>query len=142
MTVRERGAEAAGDLYWRAEILQALFWMRGEGLAEAVEPEGLADFLNVERATLAEQLEQLSVDGYVEPWRIGDAARGYRLTDLGLAEGARSFRDEFDDLTNGGHYACAPGCWCHDPDHAGDACPSEPSEPGPGRGGERAGVGG
>ncbi len=38
MTVGQASADALDALYWRAEILQALYWMRGEGLADAVAP--------------------------------------------------------------------------------------------------------
>ena len=137
------GREALNDLYWRAEILQALYWMHGEGLAADVAPTALAEFLVAEPTVMADQMRRLAADGYLEP--VGDdrdsgiegprasALRppivGYRLTPLGMAEGGRSFRDEFAGLTRPAHGECGPTCWCKDPDRAGDPCPSEAEPP-------------
>ena len=124
MTSPSRGAEALDALYWRTEILQAMFWMRGEGLATDADPLELARFLAAEPALIHAQLERLRDDGYVEhtPGRL---AR-YLLTDLGASEGARSFRDEFEGFTRAGHGECGPGCWCQDPKHSLDACNGRP----------------
>lgn len=113
------GPQALDALRWRDEILQALYWMRGEGLASEVTPAMLADFLVVEPATVSHYLAQLAADGYLSE---GDGV--YRLTRLGLAEGSRSFADAFGDYIRQGHMECGPGCWCIDPKHAGEPCPS------------------
>jgi hypothetical protein len=121
------GAEALDALYWRAEILQALYWMQGEGLAAEVAPVALAEFLVADPATVAGRLERLAADGYLEA-----TGPRYRLSALGLVEGGRSFRDEFADYLRPAHAACGPGCWCRDPRHAGEPCPSTPApEPTP-----------
>lgn len=119
------GDEALDELYWRAEILQAMYWMRGEGLADTVEPARLAEFLVGDERIVAQQLRQLAAAGYVQP-SASDSR--YALTEQGLTEGARSFHDDFAELTHPGHMECAPGCWCKDPDHAGDPCPTHPEE--------------
>jgi DNA-binding IclR family transcriptional regulator len=121
MTSLSRGAEALEALYWRSEILQAMYWMRGEKLAVDVDPLELAMFLAAAPATVHGQLQQLADEGYVDviPGRL---AR-YALTSLGAAEGGRSFRDEFEGLTRAGHGECGPGCWCQDPKRAEDPCP-------------------
>ncbi len=121
MTSQSRGAEALDALYWRAEILQAMYWMRGEGLASDVDPLELAMFLATAPATVHRHLDLLVVDGFVEvsPGRL---AR-YALTEQGAHEGGRSFRDEFEGLTRSGHGECGPGCWCQDPKRAADPCP-------------------
>ena len=116
--------EALDSLYWRAEILQALYWMRGEGLAEEIEPPALAEFLVADAVTVSHQLERLAIDGYLET--VEGAAVCFRLTELGAAEGARSFRDEFAELTRPTHGECSSDCICHDPAHAGEPCPSHP----------------
>lgn len=121
------GTEALDSLYWRGEILQALYWMRGEGLAEEIEPTVLAEFLAADAATVSDQLERLVLDDYLEP--LPGTAVGYRLTDVGAAEGARSFRDEFAELTRPTHGECSSDCICHDPAHAGETCPSHPEGP-------------
>ena len=115
------GHQALDALYWRAEILQAMYWMRGEGLAAAVEPAGLSHFLATDRATIEMQMCALCDEGY-----LAAAGSAYALTDAGATEGGRSFQDEFAELTRPAHYECAPGCWCHDPDHSGEPCPNRP----------------
>ena len=122
MSVAVEGKQALDALYWRAEILQALYWMRGEGIAEHIDPRGLADFLVVDRGVLAIHLHDLVADGFLS--RRGDT---YALTPLGVDEGGRSFQDEFGDLTRPAHYECGASCWCQDPDHIGEPCPSQPA---------------
>ncbi len=121
MTSPSRGAEALDALYWRTEILQAMFWMRGEGLAADVDPLELAMFLAATPATVHRQLNLLALDGFVEVAQ-GSLAR-YALTPMGTQEGGRSFRDEFEGLTRSGHGECGPGCWCQDPKRSLDPCP-------------------
>lgn len=121
MSLTVDGRSALDALYWRAEILQAMYWMRGEGIASRVSVAQLADFLIADREVLTSQLRNLVTDGYL----TGDAA-SYELTTLGVSEGGRSFQDEFGDLTRPAHYECGPGCWCQDPDHVGEPCPSHP----------------
>jgi hypothetical protein len=121
------GRSALDALYWRAEILQAMYWMRGEGIATRVSAAQLADFLIADREVLTCQLRDLAADGYITGYEAG-----YELTDLGVSEGGRSFQDEFGDLTRPAHYECGHGCWCQDPDHIGEPCPSHPApDPGP-----------
>lgn len=112
---------AVDDLFWRGEILQAMFWMRGEGLGLVVAAERLAEFLVAEPSIVRVQMDVLVEDGYLSP---SDA--GYALTTHGIVEGARSFHDEFASLTRPAHYECGPGCWCQDPDHVGEPCPNQP----------------
>ena len=118
------GREALDELFWRDEILQAMYWLRGESLADAVGTAQLAQFLVADRRAIGRHLARLAAGGYLEP--VPGRPRRYRLTELGRQEGGRSFRDEFAALTRPGHGACAPGCWCHDPKHAGEPCPSHP----------------
>lgn len=113
---------ALDAVYWRAEILQAMYWMHGEGIASEVDAPRLADFLAADTHTVSEQILLLVQDGYLQSV---DGSR-FALTESGIAEGGRSFADEFADLTHAAHYECAPGCWCHDPDHIGEPCPSQP----------------
>jgi hypothetical protein len=128
--VTQSGGVALDSLYWRAEILQALYWMRGEGLADAVSPGALADFLVAEPGIIERECARLVVEGFLLP--VGPDGPRYGLSDLGLAEGGRSFHDEFADLIKPAHAECGPGCWCTDPKHAGEPCPSAPGpSPGP-----------
>lgn len=119
--------DALDDLYWQAEILQALYWMRGEGLADETEASSLAAFLVADVSRVGWHLERLASDGYLEAAGAADSRR-YRLTERGAAEGGRSFHDEFDHLIHRGHGECSDDCWCHDPAHAGEPCPNHPRE--------------
>lgn len=113
------GREALDALFWRDEILQALYWMQGEGLADATDAASLAPLLAGDVATLARELERLAGEGDL----VRDDGR-YRLSERGAREGARRFQQEFAELTHLAHGECAPGCSCHDPAHAGEPCPS------------------
>jgi hypothetical protein len=125
--VTDEGTAALEALYWRDEILQALFWMSGEGLADAATAADLARFLAADETLIGAELERLAAGGYLERMEARDA-RSYRLTEIGRLEGGRSFQDEFDGLTRQAHGECAPGCTCQDPKHAGEPCPSREPE--------------
>ena len=93
----------------RDEVLQAMYWMRAEGLAEAPSAAELARFLAVPADTLSAYLDRFVADAQLEP-----AEGGYRLTAEGEQLGKRSFADEFADMTKPGHGECDDDCWCHD----------------------------
>jgi hypothetical protein len=98
----------------REEVLQAMFWMRSEGLGDSPSLQELARFLAVPGGTLRPYLERFAVEGYLEP-----AGDGYSLTSAGIDAGKRTFAEEFADLTRPGHGECDDDCWCHDsPDEA------------------------
>ena len=102
-------------IYWRDEILQLLFWMRGEGMGESQAPKSLARFLSLEEEVLMPHLVQMASGGYLE--MKGDAVA---LTDMGRIEGSRRFREEFEPLLGQGHGECSdPNCDCHEfgPEH-------------------------
>jgi hypothetical protein len=107
-------------IYWRDEILQLMFWLRGEGLLPDVTPGDLRRFLETDPGRLEARLEQLVQEGYLDP-SSGEGMR-YRLSALGIAEGRRRFVDEFTPfLGRESHAVCGdPACECHT---AGEACP-------------------
>jgi coproporphyrinogen III oxidase-like Fe-S oxidoreductase len=92
----------------RDEVLQAMYWMSAEGLAERPEAAELAKFLAVPAETLSPFLERFAEDGYLS--RDGDC---FELTPKGVEAGKRSFADEFADLTRPTHGECDEDCWCH-----------------------------
>lgn len=92
----------------RDEVLQAMYWMRSEGLAEEPSAKELSGFLAVPAETLSPYLERFAADGY-----LARAGAGYRLTVAGEEAGKRSFADEFADLTRPTHGECDEDCWCH-----------------------------
>jgi hypothetical protein len=104
-------ADGGDVLRRRDEILQVMFWMRGEGIAEAVGVQELRLFLTEDaEATLAGDLASLAAAGLLE----AVDERRYRLSEQGRAEGGRRFQDEFAELMRPGHGACSdPSCDCH-----------------------------
>jgi hypothetical protein len=104
----------------RDEVLQAMYWMRSEGIADAPSAGELARFLAVPAATLGPYLERFRVDGYLE----GDAA-GWRLSARGEEAGRRTFAEEFADLTKPTHGECDDDCWCHESPEEAARCLEE-----------------
>jgi len=97
------------------EILQVMYWLRGERLADAVTAGDLLRWVGLETEAVGPLLGRLAACGLVQPAE-GQAPGGtprYALTAAGVREGARRFADEFADLTRPGHYECAdPDCEC------------------------------
>lgn len=101
------------SIFWQDEILQVMYWMRGEGFGEKVTVAELKKFLDASEEILVANLSQLSKNGLVN-FDISDA---YELTATGVKEGGRRFADEFDGMLKQGHYECNdPDCDCNDPD--------------------------
>ncbi|CAA9567851.1 MAG: hypothetical protein AVDCRST_MAG70-2207 [uncultured Thermomicrobiales bacterium] len=98
-------------LRWRDELLQVLFWLRGEGLGDRVAPGDLTTFLGAAEDEIRHRLECLVDEGYVDV--VAGETERYHLTDWGAKEGGRRFADEFAGLTNQGHGECNnPNCSC------------------------------
>jgi hypothetical protein len=51
------GDAAIQGIYWRDEILQLMFWLRGEGLLQDVAPDDLRRFLETDPGRLEARLE-------------------------------------------------------------------------------------
>jgi hypothetical protein len=111
---------ALQDIYWRDEILQLMYWLKGEGLLADVTADDLRRFLEAAPGRLEERLAQLMQAGYLEP--VEHARMRYRLSLLGIEEGRRRFADEFAPyLGRESHGECGDAaCECHT---AGEACP-------------------
>jgi len=107
-------------LYWRSEILQVMYWLRGEGLGEVVDAALLERFLGVDAAVGVRYLDQLVLDGYLET-----VAGGYVLSESGLAEGKTEFALSFADLTRPTHGECSADCWCQNSVEEALACAAE-----------------
>jgi hypothetical protein len=113
-------SEALRNLYWRSEILQVMYWLRGEGLGDVVDAPLVERFLGVDAAVGIVYLDRLVGEGYLERW-----AGGYVLSPLGLEEGATEFGLSFAELTKPGHGDCSPSCWCHLSVEEAEACTAE-----------------
>jgi hypothetical protein len=115
-------SEALRKMYWRSEILQVMYWLRGEGLGEVADGTLLERFLGVQAEVGVRYLDQLVTDGYLEP-----VAGGYVLSERGLAEGRTEFALSFADLTRPSHGECSDDCWCHASAEEALACAADRS---------------
>jgi hypothetical protein len=122
--LHEPKSDALRALFWRDEILQVMYWIKGEGLGDTVDPVVLERFLGVDPSVSVEYLDRLVDEGLLT--RSGSF---YSLTDEGQALGGRVFADEFSELTRPAHGECGPDCWCHASVEEAEACAAERSEP-------------
>lgn len=92
------------------EILQMLYWMRGEKIADRVAVEQIDRFLRAGTSAIEEALERLVRGGLV----IRDGGL-HSLSETGVREGGRRFTEEFSAvLGKEDHLTCSdPGCDCH-----------------------------
>lgn len=108
-------------IYWRDEILQLVYWMKGEGFAEEVRPSDLIRFLDLNEQELQRCLDTLVEEGYLEATH-----ERYRLTPMGDEEGRRRFVDEFAPMLKkpGHEYGeCSRAdCDCHESEAAREEC--------------------
>lgn len=104
----------------RDETLQAMYWMKGEGLLAEPSPEELARFLAVAPTTLQPYLDRFVRDGYLE-----SSDGRYRMSPKGEELGKRTFADEFAGMTGSGHGECEDDCWCHDSPEEAARCLEE-----------------
>lgn len=110
-------SQALNALFWRSEILRVMYWLRGEGLGDLVDPATLERFLGLEAATGLVHLDRLAEDGYVV--RDGD---WFALSDAGLVEGEAEFATAFSDLLKPSHGSCSDECWCQMSPEEAAAC--------------------
>ncbi len=101
--------EEKPSIFWQDEILQVMYWMRGEGFGEQITVAQLQKFLDASDETFAVNLSALEKKNLVD-FNFSDT---YELTETGVIEGGRRFADEFEGMTNQGHYECNdPNCDC------------------------------
>ena len=110
-------SDALAALYWRSEILQVMYWLRGEGFGDVVDPGLIERFLGVDAAIGMTYLDRLVEEGYLV--RDGD---WYALSEFGLERGAKEFGEAFADLTKPSHGECSDDCWCHASVDEAEAC--------------------
>jgi hypothetical protein len=107
-------------MFWRSEILQVMYWLRGEGFGDQVDAALLERFLGVDAGIGVLYLDRLVEEGYVE--RAGDR---YVLSEIGAREGALEFAASFSELTRPTHGECSADCWCHNSPEEAEACQAE-----------------
>jgi DNA-binding PadR family transcriptional regulator len=94
------------------EILQVMFWLRGEGLASEVSGSDLSRWITLPPEEVRPLFQRMLSAGLIETVRAEGGPR-YRLTERGVSEGGRRFAAEFADLTRPGHGECGdPDCEC------------------------------
>ena len=104
-------------LYWRSEILQVMYWLRGEGFGDLVDAPMIERFLGVEARVGITYLDRLVEEGYVA--RDSD---WFALSAQGLEEGAMEFEAAFDEFMRPTHGECSDDCWCHMSADEAEAC--------------------
>ncbi len=120
--LHEPKSDALRAMFWRSEILQVMFWLRGEGFGDLVDPPLIERFLGVDAQIGITYLDRLVAEGYLE--RDGD---WYNLSPLGREQGAVEFADSFSELTRPTHGECSADCWCHNSVEEAIACAAERS---------------
>jgi hypothetical protein len=98
----------------RDELLQVMYWLRGEGLAKDVAAKDLTRWISLDEIQIHSLLVDLAEAKLVENISSEQtSAARFQLTDSGVNEGGRRFADEFAELTKPGHYECGdPNCEC------------------------------
>jgi DNA-binding MarR family transcriptional regulator len=114
----EPKSEALRALYWRDEILQLMFWIKGEGFGDEVDPALLERFLGVDAQAGLSYLDRLVDEGLL---RRSPHVR-YQLTEKGHEVGERVFTAEFAELTKPAHGECSASCWCRQSPDEAEAC--------------------
>jgi len=103
----------ADDLAAADDVLQMMYWMRGERLASAVDLATLERMSGLAAVRVEAALATLLRRRLIARSRIEEEIR-FSLTEEGVREGGRRFADEFADLTKPGHGECGdPECDCH-----------------------------
>ncbi len=107
---------ALDALFWREEILQVLYWIEGEGLAEIVPFNRLLSLLNTTPDNLLLHLQKNIEAGYLKT--EGEALSvnsSLQLTPFGKKEAGGIFRNAFEGMQKAGHGECGPDCeFCYE----------------------------
>ncbi len=121
-----RADDPLDDLRWRDEILEAMYWMQGEGIAVEVSAVDLVPLLATEINIIDEHLERLRELGSIEVIQATGEQKKYRLSAQGFEEARRRFYDEFKGhLSRDAHGGvCDDDCECHD-DQSRATCEAE-----------------
>jgi DNA-binding PadR family transcriptional regulator len=105
-------------LFWRDEILQVLYWMKGEGLGDTVSATTIQPLIQTNIDNLIYHLEKLCADGYLDKKGGGNRTDTlYELSTFGKKEAGRRFAEAFQGMQKAGHGECGPDCeFCYGPD--------------------------
>lgn len=105
------GRDSLDSLFWREEILQVLYWMQGEGLAEAVPVSRLLSLLSTSTPNLLLHLQKNIEAGYLKTNddEVNENS-SVQLTAEGKKEAGGIFRNAFEGMQKGGHGECGHDC--------------------------------
>lgn len=102
---------ALDALFWREEILQVLYWMHGEGLADAVPFTRLLTLLNTSAENLLLHVKKNVEAGYIQSDDgLVNENCSVVLTAIGKKEAGSIFRNAFEGMQKAGHGECGPDC--------------------------------
>jgi hypothetical protein len=119
---KDKGALDA--LFWKEELLQVLYWMEGEELAEMVPFNRLVVLLNTSTENLLEHIDKNEKAGLVIRKADSIDPNGtVALTAAGKKEAGLIFRNAFEGMQKAGHGECGPDCeFCYDNGEKLDDC--------------------
>ena len=108
--------EALDSLFWREEILQVLYWMDGEWLANDVPVSRLMVLLNTTSDNLLLHLRKNINAGLLTGNNNElNADSTVRLSAAGKKEAGKIFSNAFDGMQKAGHGECGPDCeFCYE----------------------------
>lgn len=103
--------QALDALFWKEEILQILYWMEGEELAEAIPFTRLLALLNTSSENLLYHLSKNEEAGWIfRDTDVLNETSTFCLTTAGKKEAGLIFRKAFDGMQKAGHGECGPDC--------------------------------
>lgn len=105
-----KNTTALDALFWREEILQVLYWLHGEGLAEAVPFSRLQSLLNTDTQNLLFHLQKNATEGLLHTTGKVHEKSTFTLTAEGKKKAAQIFRNAFEGMQKAGHGECGPDC--------------------------------
>ena len=116
--------EALDALFWKEEILQVLYWMDGEELAQEVPFDRLVILLNTDAEKLLQYIIKNEAAGIIERKNVAPNNEGtVSLTPAGKKEAGLIFRNAFEGMQKAGHGECGPDCeFCYDNGEKLDDC--------------------
>lgn len=103
-------------MFWKDEILQLLYWMKGEGLGTMITSIKALPFLNTSKDNIQYHFEKLKAEGLLIS-RKDNLETVYSLSDIGKKEAGKNFAEAFQGLQKAGHGECGPDCeFCYGSD--------------------------
>lgn len=111
---KETNHSPLDDLFWRDEILEVFYWLKGENISQVISSHDLLPLLNTDQAVLEAQLKKLVAAGYLLTGKSAEQDTVvYSLSDFGKKEAGLRFAQAFEGMQKVGHGECGPECDCN-----------------------------